>query len=171
MIFIKLKKSVDMSYIIRKTRFEDKLAMQDAHRRSIREVCSNDYGENEVKAWSDVSYDDDRFKDNIENEFHIVVEKNGKIEGGCHAKNHSEDLGEIMGLYLSPEVIGLGAGRAVFEKAIKYLKECGVNKVVITGTRTAKGFYERMGFQAVSEEKLFDIRGEQIACYEMEMKI
>jgi putative acetyltransferase len=171
MIFIKLKKSIDMSYIIRKSQIEDKLDIQNAHRRSIRELCSKDYGAKEIEAWSSVIYTDDVFTNSVKNDCHIVIEINNTIEGFCHARFHEDGLGEIMGLFLTPEVSGFGAGRAAFEKAIEYLKECDVNRVVITGTRTAKGFYERMGFKAVSEEKLFDIRGEKIACYEMEMKI
>jgi putative acetyltransferase len=159
------------NFSIRKSQIEDMLNIQDAHRRSIRELCSKDYSSKEINAWSSVIYTHDVFSNSLKNDCHLVVEINNTIEGFCHARFHQDGLGEIMGLFLTPRSTGLGAGRAAFEKAIEHLKECGVNKIVITGTRTAKGFYEKMGFRATCDEKLFDIRGEKIACYEMEMKI
>ena len=47
-------------------------------------------------------------------------------------------------------------------------KKCEV--VFINATITAKGFYEKMGFEVV-EEKVFNIRGADVNTYYMQKKL
>jgi putative acetyltransferase len=158
-------------YSMRASRQEDMLAIQNAHRLSIQNVCSKDYGEKEIIFWGNVTYTSDFFLKNIADDCHSVVEVDEVIKGFCHSRYNGDGHGEIMGLFLTKDLIGKGIGRSLFNTAMDYLKTKNVTKVTITGTRTAKNFYEKMGFHATSDEKMFDIRGEKIGCYEMEMKI
>lgn len=144
--------------IIRKSKIEDIEQVMDAHKRSIVELCSNDYNEEQIDCWSNVNYSHDIWSRSVNDEYHLVVEKNNKIEGFCHACVHEGAIGEIRGLYFTSEIAGLGYGRKIFKKSIDYLRDNDCNKVVITGTKTAKPFYEKMGFSCI-EEKSLNIRG------------
>jgi len=156
-------------YIIRKSIFEDKVAVNEAHMKSIREVCAKDYSSEQIKHWSSLTYTDDVWTISVNNDFHYVIEKNGKVEGFCHAKVHDDSIGEIVGLYFTYEVIGLDAGREVFELAMKYFKEKNPKKVIISATKTAKGFYEKMGFDALGPATDCQMRGTTIECFDMEL--
>lgn len=154
--------------IIRNTLVEDMKAVMDAHRRSIIELCSKDYNDEQIKCWSTVKYSLDIWKCSVNDEFHLVVEKDGRIEGLCHACIHSEGVGEIKGLYFTKEIAGQGYGRKAFEQSLEFLKEGRCKKVIITGTKTARPFYEKMGFSCINERSL-NIRGSDLICYSMEM--
>ena len=156
-----------MEYNIRKTELEDMKSVEDAHRKSILEICSKDYTPGQIEKFSGVKYTSDIWENSINKEYHIVVESNGKIEGMCHAKVRENGDGEIVGLYFTKEIAGKGIGRKVVEMAFDYLDQFNPKKIILTGTVTAKPFYERMGFVEV-EEKKANIRGAEITCFLME---
>ena len=155
---------------IRKGKIEDKQQVNLAHKRSIREVCSKDYNEEQVRIWSDVTYDQEIWNRSIQNDIYYVLEKDGTIEGFIHGRVHPDNTGEIMGLYFTPEVIGLGYGRKVFDLVMNDIKSSSPSRVIISGTKTARPFYEAMGFTVV-EIKQSNIRGTMIETNEMELLI
>jgi ribosomal protein S18 acetylase RimI-like enzyme len=85
----------------------------------------------------------------------------------CHAKIREDGDGEIVGLYFTKEVAGKGLGREIVEMAFDYLNQYEPKKIVLTGTVTAKSFYEKMGF-VETEEKKMNIRGAELTCFKME---
>jgi putative acetyltransferase len=156
-----------MNYIIRKTKLEDMKAVEDAHRRSILKICSKDYTPDQIEKFAGVKYTSDIWENSVNNEYHIVVEVDGNIEGMCHAKIREDGDGEIVGLYFTEEVAGKGIGREIVEMAFDYLDQFSPKKIVLTGTVTAKPFYEKMGFVEVEEKKI-NIRGADLTCFRME---
>jgi len=158
-----------MDYIIRKSNLGDKEAINKAHVLSIREVCSKDYTPEQIAGWSALIYSDDHFKKTVSHDHHLVIEIENSIQGFCHSKMHPENLGEIMGLYLTPMVIGIGAGRKIFNDSLDFLTGAGAKKIHIDATRTARGFYEKMGFSASGPEQLHETRGIAFEYIPMEM--
>ncbi len=154
--------------IIRRAKLEDKTATNDAHKRSIREVCSRDYNEEQIRIWSDVTYSDDIWENTVKNDICFVLEKNSKVEGVIHGRIHPDNTGEIMGLYFTPEIIGQGLGRKAFEMVMSEILKTNPSKVIISGTKTALPFYKAMGFE-VTEVKQSNIRGTIIETNEMEL--
>ena len=155
--------------LIRKSKLEDKQAVKDAHIRSIRQICSKDYTPAQIKAWAQPAYTDDVWVRAINQQLHQVVELNQIIEGFCHSTVHDDGTGEILGLYLTPEVSGLGVGRAIAEQGLDYIKSLTPSKVVVESTITAKGFYQALGFKVLHEICDHEIRGELVKCYRMEL--
>ena len=156
---------------IRKGLFSDREEIKEAHHKSILEICSRDYKKEVVEAWANIPYDKDRFKKCLATEHYEVVEIDGVIEGFCHANLPKEQTGEIQGLYLSPKAIGKGIGVKLVEQAMAYFKKNKVSKVIIMGTRTAKSFYERMGFKQAGNSCFHETRGVKIECYPMELNL
>ncbi len=157
-----------MNFNIRKTKLEDMAGVMDAHRRSILELCSKDYRPEQIQAWANVNYSKDIWQRNIELEFHYVIEREKQIEGFCHSRIHDDGTGEIKGLYFTKKISGLGLGRKVFELCMRHIYERNCPTVLITATKTAKGFYEKMGFRIV-QEAVIPIRGIEVECFRMEM--
>lgn len=158
-----------MNYLIRRAEIEDMNAVMDAHRRSIQQICSQDYNEDQVAKWSNVKYSSDIWNNSVSNEFHLVVEVDGVIEGLCHAKIDKLQEGHIVGLYFTKKIAGKGIGREVFQRAIDYIKSHNASRVFINATITAKGFYEKMGFEVLEQTKM-DVRGTTLDCFKMEKK-
>ena len=98
------------------------------------------------------------------------AKKGSKIEGFCHACVLEKNIGEIKGLYFTSEIVGLGYGRKVFEEAINWLDQNKCKKIVITATKTARAFYEKMGFSCINEMNV-NVRGTCLICYKMEKNL
>lgn len=59
-------------------------------------------------------------------------------------------IGEIVSIYLLPEYIGKGWGKALLQRALEELRKEGYGDIflwVLEENRNARGFYERMGFR------------------------
>ena len=145
-------------------------SVENAHRRSILEICSKDYTSDQIEKFAGVKYTSDIWANSINNEYHISIEVNGSIEGMCHAKIREDGDGEIVGLYFTKELAGKGLGREIVEMAFDYLDKYKPRKIVLTGTVTAKPFYEKMGF-VETEEKKMNIRGADLTCFRMEKNL
>ncbi|MEM7600018.1 MAG: GNAT family N-acetyltransferase [Verrucomicrobiota bacterium] len=154
-------------HVIRKSEFEDMDQVVEAHIRSIREICSRDYSPQEIDAYSDVKYSHDVWEKSITQDFHLVVEVDGKVEGFAHAGIHPSNRGEIMGLYFTPAIAGRGIGREIFERMNVFFEDHDVNQVFLTSSKTAKGFYQKMGFSVV-DQVIVNICGAGLECYYME---
>jgi putative acetyltransferase len=153
--------------VIRKTKLEDMKSVEDAHRSSIQEICSRDYTEDQIESYSFVKYTLDRWENSVNNDYHIVVEVDGNVEGFCHAKMLDNGDGEVVGLYFTRKIVGQGIGRKVVENAFDYLNKYNPKKIVLTGTITAKPFYEKMGFIEIEKKKI-NMRGAELTCFKMD---
>lgn len=155
---------------IRKGRLEDINKVMNIHRRSIRELCAKDYNQDQIEKWSDVKYTMDIWTKTINQDCFYVYEKENDIYGFCHALLRENNCGEIIGMYFAPEIQGLGLGAKIFNLCMDYLLSQNVKKVIIHGTKTARHFYESMGFVCV-EEKKSKIRGALIDSFLFEKVI
>lgn len=77
---------------VRRARPEDARGIHEAHMRSIREVCSQDHTEEEIRGWGFRPYREDQRINAIVNQHVWVVENSGKIEGYGHLSLINENL-------------------------------------------------------------------------------
>jgi putative acetyltransferase len=159
-----------MDYLIRRARINDMIEVMRAHRLSIKEICSKDYNPEQIEKWSDVKYTNEIWEDSVNKDIYYVIEVDGRIEGFCHSQVHANNVGEIKGLYFTKVVQGTGLGREVFELSMNNLRADGCKTFFIFATKTAKGFYEKMGFREV-ESLNIQVRGANLECYKMEMSL
>ena len=89
----------------------------------------------------------------------IVLEEKGHILGICHvseARSRDKSIwGEIVAIYLLPEMWGTGAGGELLEKAFLKLKQKSLKNVclwVLKYNKRARSFYEKSGFQISGNE-------------------
>lgn len=83
----------------------------------------------------------------------LVLFDDGKMCGTasyCHARMESmKDYGEIVSIYLLPEVMHMGYGYQLMKAVISELKNMGYSKAylwVLEENKNARQFYERFGF-------------------------
>ncbi len=103
---------------------------------------------------------------------HYVVESNGKTVGfitimPARDADLDKSVGELVGLYLSPEHIGCGIGRRAMDVIKQMLSKRGYHSIslwVLSENHRAKAFYEKSGFKADNLQKdsgLLDIKEER----------
>lgn len=64
---------------------------------------------------------------------------------GVGAISVEGDDAEIEGLWVHPDAMGRGVGRALFDECVRRARAAGARRLVIDSDPHAVGFYERMG--------------------------
>lgn len=70
---------------------------------------------------------------------------------GCCALVMTDSLAEIEHMWIRPEQMGSGVGRALFEHARARAVERGANALELSADPYAEGFYARMGAKRIGE--------------------
>jgi GNAT superfamily N-acetyltransferase len=70
---------------------------------------------------------------------------------GCCALVLTDSLAEIEHMWLRPEHMGSGMGRALFEHAKRRAEERGARVLELSADPNAEGFYARMGAERIGE--------------------
>ena len=88
---------------------------------------------------------------------------------GMYRLTGSPPEGELEDLWLDPRVIGIGAGRRLFDHAVATAHELGFDSLRIESDPNAEGFYRAMGATRIGERRsdagralpllLVDVRG------------
>ncbi|MCF8058662.1 MAG: GNAT family N-acetyltransferase [Bacteriovoracaceae bacterium] len=155
---------------VRRAEFGDEEGIHLAHMRSIKEVCSRDYNEEQVNAWGGREFNYDSKKRLIEEQAVWVIEKSGKIEGyGLLFKDKDKPVAEIGALYFTPEVNGKGFGKEIVFYMKEFAKISGVKEIYLSSTKTSKGFYEAQGFKQYCEDDSTIIGGVAVEGHPMKL--
>lgn len=80
----------------------------------------------------------------------VCAEVSGDIVG-FFALTHDDDAAELDHLWVTPDFIGRGLGRALFERAVEMAQQEGHCRLRIVSDPNARGFYARMGAVVVGE--------------------
>ncbi|HEX3248667.1 MAG TPA: GNAT family N-acetyltransferase [Pyrinomonadaceae bacterium] len=105
------------------------------------------YPEHWIRHWqADLTISSDFILDN-----HVyVAEEEGKIQG-FYALIVTGNKAELDHMWVTPDCIGTGIGKALFLDAMERAAALKVNAVEISADPNAAGFYRRMGATDVGE--------------------
>ncbi|MFD7231682.1 GNAT family N-acetyltransferase [Streptomyces sp. NPDC059881] len=98
---------------------------------------------------------------------HLVAEAAGEVVGwGCYGPYREEDTttgdGEVYALYVRPERIGTGVGRALLTGLLSRAEADGRPALllwVLKDNARARRFYEKAGFTADGAQEPFEVGG------------
>lgn len=161
-----------------------------AHIASIREVCSRDYTPDEIESWV-MNKRPEVYPPRMEKfDFWVAVARHEAAQAaGAPARvpgDPSDEViagyidmhaapgdaeAEIYGLYLAPWAIGHGAGRMLVEKMFEIARARAIPRVFLFGTKTARPFYERMGFRMTCAHAHTTSGGLTLECWRMEREL
>lgn len=107
-----------------------------------------------------------------------VLERGGAVVGWCatgpcrDADVHAAHVGEIYALYLEPDEVGRGSGRALLAHAREALQAQGLERIVLwvlQGNTRGRRFYERAGFllDATAPERQVRYQGAPLGAREV----
>lgn len=155
--------------LIRTAKTSEAEAIHNAHMKSIREVCSKNYREEQINAWGGRIFNQKKYDHIFSNHFLWVAIINHEVVGFCHLGNISKETAELFGLYLVPSAIGKGAGKDLLAMAINKAKELDVSKILTHSTLTALDFYKSQGFKenGISKNPVFN--GVEVEAIGMEL--
>ncbi len=92
------------------------------------------------------------------NEVHAAVEDERAV--GFYALVGEGHRIELEHLWISPEYIGKGVGRLLFEHVLLKAASLGAETVQLEADPNAEGFYRRMGAERVGEN-VYEIEGQR----------
>ena len=106
---------------------------------------------NYPETWIEKWRDDLTISPDFVREHEMFVAVIGGQLAGCCALVMTEGLAEIEHMWIRPEHMGSGVGRALFDRARRRAEEHGANMLELSADPHAEGFYERMGAQRIGE--------------------
>lgn len=92
------------------------------------------------------------FKDDSLHKLYVLAIEDIYPVSTCRIHVKEDGIGTIERVATHPNYQGKSYGKAVIEEAEKWLKEMGVTRVYINARLAVLGFYEKLGYQQVSEE-------------------
>ena len=142
-------------------------AILDLHVRSIREICSRDYTPEQIEAWVGPKRAA-HYLEPIRGQRLWVAERDGRVVGlgDYHATRN-----EICAVYIHPDFVGQGIGRALFQVVTRELKARGFSEAVLDASLTSVGFYEAMGCRKIEESQHMFRPGVFIPCVRMAVQL
>ena len=105
-------------------------------------VCSSDYTEEELNAWAPQNFDINKFRANLTGCFNLVAFEKGMLIGFISTERN----GYINRLYTHKDFLRRGIASALYLRTEEWAKKEGIRELKLDSSRTAEGFYLKMGF-------------------------
>ncbi len=80
----------------------------------------------------------------------LVAETNGRLAGFAQLAG-SPPVGELVDMWVDPDAMGLGVGRALFEAIVQRAMDLGFRSFTIDSDPGAERFYRHMGAVRIGE--------------------
>ena len=110
---------------------------------TVHTVCSDDYTKEELEAWAPENFDIRKFRMNLLHCLNLVAFEKGKLVGFISMERN----GYINRLYTHKDFLHRGIATALYQKSEEWAKEQGIREISLDSSRTAEGFYIKMGFE------------------------
>ena len=98
----------------------------------------------------------------------VVAELDGRI-AGFGSLGISGRRGEIRDLFVEPDAIGRGVGRAIMAELRRVARAVGVVRITVDSDPNAIGFYETQGFVRIGDAISQSIPGRTLPKLELEL--
>lgn len=136
-----------------------RIAIARLHEASIRALGPRAYTAEEVASWA-AHIVPQNYR--IEQQMY-VAEDDGRVVGFGHYHE-----GEIAAVYVDPQHVGRGAGRALMTKLEEIARAEGVTHLFLNAALNSVGFYERCGYRRTRDIRYRTRGGVLMSCAFME---
>lgn len=85
-----------------------------------------------------------------------IAEHNGRVVGSIFIMQESTTIAKLRLLYVEPDARGLGIGKLLVNTAMNFARNAGYESMTLwtnAQQESARGIYERAGFQKIREEE------------------
>lgn len=147
---------------IRRGIFDDLEALQKLFVDTISTVCKMDYSEEQISVWTSNIENKERWQNILANQFVLVAQENEKITGFCTLDN-----GNYIDLfYVHKDHQQQGIAKKLYADIEKEAKRQGQTELTSNVSKTARPFFEKIGFN-VKKEQIVNIKGVELTNYKM----
>lgn len=136
-------------FIITTAQSTDFAQIREVFRQTILHINIRDYSHEQVKIWSSVADNDDRWTEWFDNQYFLIAKKDIQIVG----YGSMTPLGYLDSLYVRHKHQGQGIGRALIQALLSYAKTLNVSTVQSDVSITARPLFEKMGFKVIREQQ------------------
>jgi putative acetyltransferase len=141
--------------------------LPDIHRAAILAVTDDYYDQTARESWASGLIPEGYKHSADDGEiFHVAIDENDKPIGFCGYRGY-----EITALFVTPEHQRKGVATALYHKAIDEMLKGRPEKIILTSSHAAVGFYEKQGFFTLQEREEITRGGEFISVFDMEAPI
>ena len=109
---------------------------------TVHTVCTKDYTKQELDAWAPPSFDAAKFRENLSSCLNLVAFSKNCLAGFVSV----EPDGYINRLYTHKDFLNCGIATALLKEVEEWAKKKGLRELVLDSSKTAEGFYLKMGF-------------------------
>lgn len=159
------------SLTIRRALHDDAKGIITVHTRAIREICAKDYSEGQISSWSQYLTKESLWHQRMDRDYLWVLADEKEIMGFAHLAVMNGQLGEVMGLYLLPEIKNQGWGKKLMAIVLQEARNHGLGFLSLLSTITAKTFYESLNFYESDSPTTILINGVSIECIPMTLSM
>jgi GNAT superfamily N-acetyltransferase len=143
-----------------------------AHAASVTGIAARDYAPDQIAAWTRRIGDPktkDALRAQILGERVWVLEIDGRIEGYAHMRMPHElaPAAYLHALYITPAGAAQGYGKRLMGLVELAARQERYARLLLHSSKTAVGFYERLGFTRAGPPLLHDVQGVGLECLPM----
>ena len=142
---------MESKVLIRYACIEDAQGIFVAHKRSVYEICSQDYNSEEIQGWFPASRTAERYATAIsENEkSYLVATVDNVIAGFSSFAIDDKKQCHVSGLYVHPTYCGNGVGKELFNRVEELAIQAECLSIHLNSSITAHLFYEKVGMTTI----------------------
>lgn len=149
-------------FFIRAAHIDDLIKLKQLLIDTITSVCSADYNASQINAWIASADNLQRWQDILTQQFVVVAEYQGEVVGFATLdKGNYIDL-----LYTHKDFQGKGVAKSLIHEIEAQAKHLHQTTLTADVSKTAKPFFEKMGFSLV-KENMNTIKGVDVVNYKM----
>ena len=148
--------------MLRKGKPADLKELQQLFVDTITSVCSADYNAEQILVWTSGVENKQRWNDIITNQFVLVAQYRNKIVGFATL----DDGNYLDLLYVHKDYQRKGIAQQLYANVEKEAKQRGQKELTADVSKTARPFFERVGFNVVKEQTV-NIKNVELKNYKM----
>ncbi|MDP3930224.1 MAG: GNAT family N-acetyltransferase [Bacteroidota bacterium] len=134
---------------IRKVQIDDLEELQKLFVDTITTICKADYDEKQIEAWTSGVNNKQRWQNILTNQLVMVSQKDGKITGFCTLNCNHIDL-----FYVHKDHQREGIAKKLYAEIVKVAEQQGQTELTSDVSKTARPFFEKVGFVVMVEQKV-----------------
>lgn len=147
---------------LRLSRSNDLREMQEMFMDTVLTVCKDDYSTEQIEAWTSTIENTQQWLGRIDSQYFLVAELDHKIVGYASLRdNNYLDL-----LYVHKDYQRRGIAAVLYAEMEGEAFKKGAKELQADVSKTAKPFFEHMGFSVLAEQRK-TIKGVEITNYRM----
>ncbi len=140
--------------MIREFKKEDAIEVSKLIKRSLWEVNIKDYPKEYMEEFEKIMTPEEILKRADETHYYVYEEDNKIVGiGGIGPSKRDEKYMEIMTVFIIPEYMNKGIGRKIINKLEEDEFFLNSEKVIVSSSLTAVGFYKKMGYVFINNKE------------------